>query len=56
MKEEFICDNCKGTFIKAWSEEEALKEAKENGFDANTCVMVCDDCYKKIMELNNPTE
>jgi len=41
---------CKGTFTVEWSEEEAEEELK-NTFgevDKSECILVCDDCYKKI--------
>lgn len=53
---EYKCDGCGGVFEKGWSEEEALKEKKENGWgdmDMTRMAQVCDDCYQKIMIFNN---
>ena len=49
--DEFTCDCCHGTFEKAWSGEEAMQEAEDNGFlDKPTpLAIVCDDCYVEIM-------
>jgi uncharacterized protein with PIN domain len=49
---EYRCAECEGVFEKGWSEEEAKAEAAKNRFDAfpqEEMVIVCDDCYKKIM-------
>lgn len=36
MSDTYICAQCKGEFKKGWSE---------------TCDLVCDDCYKKIISV-----
>jgi hypothetical protein len=48
----YTCQHCKGVFESGWSDDEALKEMKENfGPDLakDDCVIVCDDCYNAIM-------
>jgi len=32
-----------------WTEEDARKEAEENGIDLSKTVTVCDDCYNRLM-------
>lgn len=46
---EFQCAVCGGIFEKAWSEEEAEAELKNDfpGFVKEECDTVCDDCYKE---------
>lgn len=56
---EFICDACNGRFYKSWTEAEALAEKAENGWhdmDTSSMAEVCDDCYKEIMEFNEPLD
>jgi len=52
----FFCEHCKEECISAWSEEEAVKEAKEN-FGENILeaphVSLCDDCYKIFIKALN---
>lgn len=50
----FTCAECGGEFEKEWSDEESLEEARVNGFDPDNeeTVVVCDDCYRKIMEVD----
>ena len=49
----YFCDQCHGTFIQDWSDEEAAAEFAENfpdcphGIEASA--KVCDDCYAEIM-------
>jgi Fe2+ or Zn2+ uptake regulation protein len=52
----FTCEECGGTFPREWSDEKAREEAKANGFDPDgvDIAIVCDDCYKKLMD--KPTE
>jgi len=47
----FKCCVCGGTFEKAWSDEEAIAEMKQE-FDkpVEECDVVCDDCYEKLMQ------
>lgn len=52
----YTCNNCKKASESSWSEEEAILE-KEKLFDdlqINKMDMVCDDCFKKIMDFNEP--
>lgn len=52
LGDPFTCDNCGGTFNKAWSDEEATAEA-EGLFPAEDLEegmgVVCDDCFHVIM-------
>jgi len=53
---KYRCDACHGTFIAAWSEADALAEKEANGWgkmDYKNMAQVCDDCYEKIMKVNN---
>lgn len=44
----FTCADCGGTWEKAWSDEQADEERKENGWgDVVDVVLVCDDCFVK---------
>jgi hypothetical protein len=50
---QFQCANCKGIFEKAWTDEEAKAELREN-FDyisTDECDFVCNDCYEEIMKI-----
>jgi hypothetical protein len=52
--EFFLCENCGGTFQKAWSDLERQAEYEEN-FTAEQragqeTVTVCDDCYRELMK------
>jgi hypothetical protein len=59
---KFTCAICKETFNQGWTDEEALQEKKELGWDdvpMDNCMEVCDDCFKKYekqrkSELSNP--
>jgi nitrate/TMAO reductase-like tetraheme cytochrome c subunit len=46
--DEYTCENCHGTFEKAWSDEEALAEAEAHGFEEPYGVL-CDDCHQRFM-------
>lgn len=55
--EEFTCEHCGRTFLKAWTEEEAMKELKANFGDREwkrdeLCIL-CDDCYQLARGLFN---
>lgn len=57
MKEnEYKCYSCKEIFEKGWSDDDAIKECAENfgeGFhESDDAVIVCDNCYKILVELN----
>src|SRR6266567_841058 len=45
----YTCAQCDQTFIKGWSDGEAIAELKSSypGFDIDDCKMICDDCYKQ---------
>lgn len=47
----YWCDHCGGMFEAAWSEEEAVAEAKTNWGDLpkEDREQVCDLCYRKFM-------
>lgn len=52
-KNTFTCARCKKTYVKAWTDQEAMDEAKnvwndELGEDLD---VVCDDCYKEFEDL-----
>lgn len=49
---EFRCAICGGVFTKGWSEEEAIAEMKKDfpDFILEQCDVICDDCYREIME------
>ena len=51
-EKEYHCENCHQTFLKVVSDEEAMKECLDIwGKDPEEkYVIVCDDCFKKIME------
>ncbi len=49
----YKCEICGGIYERGWTEEEATEEAKKHGWDVgedpDSYVIVCDDCYKKVM-------
>ena len=50
---QYTCSLCKETFEKGWTDSEAIAEyvatfTEEEREDVTE--VVCDDCYKKIME------
>jgi hypothetical protein len=49
----YTCDSCGGTFEECWSDEEAIAEFREKfpAYPLTEARRVCDDCYRKIMEL-----
>jgi DNA-directed RNA polymerase subunit RPC12/RpoP len=51
MNETYTCAACDGIFSFDWTEEEAMAEKEENWGDMpmTDMVIVCDDCYRKIM-------
>ena len=51
-KNEYQCYVCDGIFEKGWTEEEARAEQEKNGWKEVPCEMVCEDCYKIIMNTN----
>lgn len=50
---EYMCANCRETFTKGWTDEEALKEAgalwNKEDLDAGS-VVVCDDCFNDLIK------
>lgn len=48
----YRCSICGGIFEKGQSDEAATKERERDfqGFSAEECEVVCDDCYKDFME------
>lgn len=48
---EYKCRMCGVVFEKAWSDEEAAQELKDNfgNPSIDDCDIVCDDCYKNFM-------
>ena len=56
MTAEYLCSLCKETFEKGWTDAEAEAEylatfTEQERQDVRE--VVCDDCYKKIMEGAN---
>jgi len=49
-KNEYKCVVCKGIFLKARTDEEAMKESKElyGEHPKEELCIVCDNCFKKI--------
>ena len=53
---EYKCNGCGGIFERTSPEEEMIKEVEDNGWgdiDMDNMVIVCDDCYKKIIRSRN---
>ena len=52
MTHSYTCDECHETFETTWTDEEALAEAKENfpTLAPRARALVCDECYKKMLE------
>ena len=50
---EFECPLCLKIFTKAWTEEEATAELEKNfpGYTKHESGLVCDDCYKKLIDF-----
>lgn len=48
----FLCTSCGGAFENTWSDEEAEKASKEQFGDIpeDEKVVVCEDCYYKLLE------
>ena len=51
MPDEYTCAACGETFNKGWTDEEAHAEADAIGFPQEEREIVCDDCYKKHVEV-----
>jgi len=52
-EDKFTCAACGGTFDKEWSDDDAMREANDNGFldKPEPLVLICDDCYNEAMDL-----
>lgn len=50
----YTCANCGETHTSEWTEEEARAEAATIFGDEQDMDVVCDDCYKEIMEWRAP--
>jgi len=48
MGDMFTCENCNGTFEKAWTDKEAEAEAIKEYGNLDDMAMVCDDCWKAM--------
>ena len=48
----YDCAMCKGTYVKTWSDKEALNEAERDFGTIPTAerAIVCNVCYKQIMK------
>lgn len=46
----FTCAHCGGTFIKGWTDEEALTAAARDFPDLKPqdAAVICEDCYRKL--------
>lgn len=51
MSDTYHCQGCHQTFLKAWSDEEALAEAAQNfpALTADDIVVLCEDCHREFM-------
>lgn len=47
----YICAECGETFESEWTDEEARAEAKRVFGERDDMVIVCADCYAKLMAL-----
>lgn len=54
MSDLYICANCKQVFVKGRSDEEAQMEAKNLFPDRDATEIVCEDCFVRIMDYNEP--
>lgn len=54
MSDTYTCAHCQETFVKEISDEEAWAEFKKDfPYGPETdLVIICDDCYKLIMNEN----
>lgn len=50
----YTCEVCNGIFETGWSEEEAEAERMRNGWADVPCGLVCDDCFKEMVEAGLP--
>ena len=56
IKNEYTCSACGETFNRGRPEEDALKEKDDLFPDIpiEECAIVCDDCFKEIMDFKEP--
>ncbi len=49
---EHVCAICRIRFASAWTDEEAKEELNKKFGETSLedCEVVCDECYKKLME------
>lgn len=54
--DKFTCANCEETFDRETSYEDAVAEKEElfGDIPLDMCDEVCDPCFKKIMDFNEP--
>jgi hypothetical protein len=54
--DEYRCSACGHVFTKRWSDDDAMDEMSKTfpGVKISQCVLVCDDCFKKIKLLTTP--
>lgn len=47
----FTCEDCRGTFDKAWTDEEATAESVAiwGALESADAAVVCDDCFETLM-------
>ena len=50
---EYQCAMCYNVYSKGWTDEEAIAEFNESFEHTNETVMVCDDCYNKMIPQMN---
>jgi hypothetical protein len=52
--QEYQCGECNRIFnlveTDEWNDDKAIAEMEENGWVKEECSLVCDDCYKELME------
>ena len=52
---EYKCAECNGIFVRGITEEETREQYKKEfpneTFNADTCVLICDDCYQDLMKI-----
>ena len=54
--EKFICAHCHKEFETEWTDDEAQNEFQSvfgKSIDVSQHVIVCDDCYKMIMQMTS---
>jgi uncharacterized Zn ribbon protein len=54
MKGDYTCEHCKGTFRSERPDEEAEEELKDlfgTTLEETECVILCDDCWRKLVRV-----